>query len=330
MFFDKNKEYKNKRKGEGMKTFKALVILFLFFVTTSVLAQKDVVPITITNSSYHDLCAEYDSVNVALIGNVSNFSIIATHPIYQVTDYTSEEDWTNCSTNNTKTDYSFVPFSYPYWLKIYDNGVDYFRVNRQPLSWRPYGMTVTIDGVDYGDSGTNIQYIQIGRSTPNKDGRPQFFVLYSDGNIRLIPFPPLGRESVCFGSSVIVGPASVCKRPFADIASVDYRTESRTLFVVYRSGGTALLDVSTVTRTNAVIKVTVNYPTEKPFCTFRSMFVSGGNSDCDSIWWKGTNGVTKNSSIFLSSGTVGVEWFFYRQMKSKHNQSSPDIRVVLD
>ena len=113
-------------------------------------------------------------------------------------------------------------------------------------------------------------------SLPEWDSEwPRFFVLYMDGNLRLIPHPPEGMARVCFGSSVIVGPAAMSARPIAEIVSVRYLSASKTMEVDYAAGGSAILTLQEVDRTLARVGVTVNYGTVPPFATFRSMFVEG-------------------------------------------------------
>lgn len=290
------------------------------------------------NSSYCDTCAEHDNVNYAIYGDKTNFTITVTHPLYNVTDFISGEDWDNCPPADPSQDYAFTAFpanyhydgSFDNGKNKYDDGTDYLIFNRGATFWRPQGMTVTVNGINYGDDSSNIHFIEIGRRIPGYNEWPKFFVIYCDSNIRTIPFPPLGHSSIKFGTSVIVGPAPEAFRPFADIASVNYVTSIKTLYLTYRTGGTATIKIDSVTRTSTVLKVSVNYPTENPFCTIRSMWVVDGNSDCDHVWWKDENGVTNDYPIMNLPGAVGNEWFFYRQTKSIHNQSAPDVRIKLD
>ena len=274
-----------------------------------------------TNDSYADTCAEHDNVTATLRGDVHGFSITATHPTYVVTNWSCDEDWSNCPPNPPDTNYPFTPLV----TEVFNNGIDIVKLHRESLFWRPYGMRVTVNGSNGYD---DIHFVELYRRTPEGDGWPGFFVLYSDGYLRLIPFPPVGHDKVCFGSSVIPGPAPVAFRPYADIESVDYDTSSRTLSISYRTGGSALFDVNTLTRTNAVVEVVVDYPTSDPFCTVRSMFVENGNSDCDTVEWIDTSGAVHTDPVMSFAGTVGKQWLFKKVVPSKHNNSAPDIRIV--
>ena len=275
------------------------------------------------NGTYLDNCAEDDNVNVALIGEVTNFSIIATHATtYQPTNYTCLPNFTNCQ-QGTNVDYSFTPFT----EKTDFGAADYIIANRSALWWRPQGMTYTVNGYF---PKNDIHYVQIGKKIPGTSEWPQYFVLYSDGNMRLIPFPTVGHSSVCFGSSVVIGPAPISVRPFAEIETLDIRTTTPNyLHVTYRSGGSADIYFNNVSRTSATVNVSVKYQTDQSFCTFRSMFVSDGNSDCDNVWWKDLYGQVGEDHILAFTGIAGTEWLFNRKTISVHNQSAPDIRIVV-
>ena len=278
-----------------------------------------------TNNSYVSPCAEYDSVDYPHFGDPSNYWITATHPTWAVTNYDNIEDFSNCPTGNPDPVYNFSPILFH--SNVYDDhATQYMQVNRLAQFWRPQGMTVYVNGVKWYD---DIHFVELGRFITGSDGEwPIFLVLYCDGNLRLIPFPPVGHKKVAFGSSVIVGPAPIAYRPVVDIASVDYNTSARTLFVIYRSGGSATLDLNTVTRTNAIVKVAVNYPTDLPFCTLRSMFVDFGNSDCDTLEWKDLSGNIYDVPIMSFVDAPGTDWFYKRSFQSKHNNSAPDIRIT--
>lgn len=278
--------------------------------------------VSVTNGSYKDDCAEHDSVNVKISGGVSGFLVIATHPTnYVVSDYTNcMENFSNCVSEC----WSNYPFSTNELKKDYD-GL-YVIANRDEIFWRSNGMTVTCDGLPYFED--NIHYIEIGNKILGVDEYPQYFVLYCDGYMRLIPFPPMNHKSVCFGSSVLIGPAVGSRRPYADIESVDFRSVSKTLFIKYRAGGTAILDFGIVSRTNATVKVIVDYATDQSFCTLRSVYVADGNSDCDYVSVTQNNGVIYHYPIMSFTGGDGIAWFFHRRIESIQRQSAPDIAII--
>ncbi|HUI07091.1 MAG TPA: hypothetical protein VL486_08795 [Verrucomicrobiae bacterium] len=274
-----------------------------------------------TNASTSTLCAEEDNVNVALSGQVKAFSIEATHPMYAVSNSDCSANFSNCPP--PETGYPFTPLV----AKLFDDGVTVVEAVRESEWWRPNGMLAS---VDTGPAVTNMHYIRLYRKIADANEWPQFFVLYMDGNLRLIPHPPQGLSYVCFGSSVIVGPAVVTNRPIAEISAVRYVSSSNAVEVMYAGGGTATLDVSEVTRTNARVRVSVGYPTTVPFATFRSMYVEDGNADSDHVEWQSFSGTTNTAPILTYPGGEATEWFFYRSTASVHNTTAPDIRISID
>ncbi len=290
------------------------------------------------NFSYNTPCGENDNVMFFFRGDISQFSIKATHPTYTVTDYTLWSDFTDCLPwAHEYTNYSFTSRS----REIVNGGVhgvngDTVLAKRENSFWRPQGMTITVNG-NQSTKETNMHSLTLHRYIPDShslgnDEYPSFFVLYCDGNMRLIPFPPIGHPSVSYGSSVIIGPTENSYstdgqelRPLSEIESVDYRTQNKTMLVTYRSGGTAILDVNNTTRTQAVVKVTVNYPTDKPFCTFRSNYVSTEKCDTSTYYWKDFEQVVHINNILSLGEMVSDFWFFTRSSPSVTRNSSPDI-----
>ncbi|MCP4214951.1 MAG: hypothetical protein GY765_09850 [bacterium] len=273
-----------------------------------------------SNNSVATLCAEEDNVNIPLTGTVESFIIEALHPSYTVGTDNCNADFTNC--NAARTAYAFTPGV----TKIWDDGTTAVEVVTDAQWWRPSGMSVTVNG---DNMQTDVHYIRVYGKIADAYEWPQFFVLYQDGNMRLIPHPPAGSASVCFGSSVVVGPAAVAERPFVDIASVNYHSEDQALTVIYSSGGYATFHLDDVNRARARVRVDVDYDTTTlPFATFRSMFVATGNTDVDSVSWKDGSGANDEDIMDFTNGESG-EWLFYRKTRSQHNTSAPDIRITV-
>lgn len=271
------------------------------------------------NNSLSDVCAEHDNVSVLFVGQVTNYSITATHPMFFTpSDCNCASNFENCPAG-TNVDYQFAnPTVIEY------QGDTWAKYSRLASWWRDQGMTASYNGVFVA---TNVHQIDIGKKIPGFSSWPGYFTIYSDGYVRLIPFPPESFSSVCMGASIILGPSEPSDRPYSDIASVDVRVTNNTLFVAYRSGGTAIVDFAAVSRTSATLRVSANYPTDKPFCTIRTMFVSNGNSDCDSVIWQNDSTTTTNNIMDFRGGS-GTNWFFCRRYHSIQRDSAPDIRIV--
>lgn len=275
---------------------------------------------TAKNNSVATLCLEEDNINVPLWGNFNGFTVVATHPKYVVGIDNCVEDFTDCPPPSGM-DFSFAPLR----RKLYDDGITAVWVVRKDLFWRPGGMTVSVDGAVLE---TVIHRIEIARKVADEASWPIFCALYSDGNLRLIPHPKPGATAPCFGTSVIVGPAAEASRPLAEIASIDYNSSTETLTAYYSSGGSATLHVGAVDRTQARVKVGINYPTSLPFCTVRSNFVADGKSDADHVDWVTPAGAAMSQPIMIfPDGQQATSWVFNRKTRSTQRTSAPDIEI---
>ena len=284
--------------------------------------------IAATNGTVPNSCPEYDYVTVYHQGDVRGFSIIATHPQFDFSCCECPTNWYGCPTNTTSTDYTNGAPHFDH-QKVFDDGTNLLLINRLSAFWRPHGMFVFTNGVLCDTN--EIHFIELARKIPDTNQWPTFGAIYCESYTRWIPFPPLGYSNVCMGISAVIGPAVIAERPYADIYSIDYRIASQTLFVTYRNGGTATLDVSTVTRSNAIVKARlgVDFPTDKPFVTIRSMWVSDTMCDVAYVEWVDTSSISHTNSIMSFPGGIGTEWFYRRYTPSAHTPSAPSIRIIL-
>ena len=267
------------------------------------------------NNSYSTTCAEEDNINVPIFARrLDRFGVVATHPTYDVGVDNCEADFSGCTTMAFETADICTP--------LFDDGTNIVHGCTVTGWWRPYSMNIVVVG---GSSGS-YHYLTLYRKIQGEDLWPQFLVLYEDGNMRLKPHPPAGRLDSCYGSSVIVGPATPSSRPYVDIQEVQVNLPELSLDLAYRDGGTAHIDLA-VDRSQAVALVEVDHliGTEVPFATFRSMHVSDGNADVDHIQ------ASAGDFPVLAGWTAleGPWWFFYRAVRSTHNTSAPDIRIEI-
>lgn len=294
----------------------ALLCLFTLALPRAGLAQ------TAVNRSTATTCAEHDNVSVSLSGNIASFTVEATPPSYDVGVDNCSADFTNCAPSTDPT----YPFSAAVYGLLNEDGDVVVDAVREASWWRPTGMTAWAND---GSPSFDIHYLRIYKRIAGVNSWPQVLVLYADGNLRLIPHPSVGWGARCFGSSVIVGPAAPAIRPLAEIASVHYVSASKSLFVTYKAGGSAVLTLEAVDRTITRVRVTVTYPTDvAPFATFRSMYVTDGNADVDHVLWKDTGGILHDDPVMTVAGGDGREWKFRRALPSQHNRSAPDIRIA--
>ncbi|KAK3599476.1 hypothetical protein CHS0354_006598 [Potamilus streckersoni] len=178
-----------------------------------------------------------------------------------------------------------------------------------------------------GHSYNNVSYFRIYRPIPWNSGYAQVFVMYQDGNTRLLPVPPEGVDWIPFGSSVIIGQANpTVVRPYATVVGVHLDLQSLIMNVKYKDGGSAKLKLeNSLTETRVVVyDIVFGENNLYPFATFRSMYVSEGNSDVDHV---SVNGVQPRHIMEDFGSIMGNSFVFYRKCMSKHLNLSPDIYI---
>lgn len=179
-----------------------------------------------------------------------------------------------------------------------------------------------------GESYNNVSYFRIYRPIPWNSGYAQVFVLYQDGNARLLPVPPEGVDWIPFGSSVIVGQTDpTVVRPYASITDAYIDVNKLGIRLHYKDGGSCRLTLlSSLTETRVVVSdlFLARNPILFPFTTFRSMYVAEGNSDVDSIK---INGIYSRHIMDDFNAMMGRSFVFHRKCMSRHLNLSPDIYI---
>jgi hypothetical protein len=282
--------------------------------------------LSVSNYSTPTSCAEEDNVNAPIYGSVRAFTITATHPVYTYGTLQCPErceaDFSNCS--GSATGFPFTPLT----TTLFDDGTTVVEAVREASWWLSTGMVVS---VNHAASAQNMHYIRLYQKIAGVQEWPQFLVFYMDGNLRLIPHPRPGFSSVCFGSSVVVGPAPESARPYCAVRSVDFDTFTRRLTVNYVEGGQSVLAVQQVDRTAAVVRVTVNYPTTGPIATFRSMYVNDGTNDVSELWrtvlTEAEQRIIMTVKVMEFGPLPALRLEFRRTQCSSHNTTSPDLTL---
>lgn len=195
--------------------------------------------------------------------------------------------------------------------------------------WWLINKTMTIRVLDTGKIFHDADYIRIYNRIPwTKDNFAQNFVIYQDGNIRLLPFAPREFDWIPFGSSVLIGQIEPSHhRPFASIKQIDILVQNLKLWIYFEDGGSLALNIIP-NLNHTIIEVSdVNFVKDKrkhPFLTFRSMWVANGNADVDQVI---VDGQTDKHIMSNWHKIDGASFEFYRKCISKHNTQSPDILV---
>ncbi|WAR00814.1 hypothetical protein MAR_025186 [Mya arenaria] len=190
----------------------------------------------------------------------------------------------------------------------------------------PDSMTVHLAAT--GRSYHNVSYFRIYRPIPWNGGYAQVFVLYQDGNARLLPVPPEGLEWIPFGSSVIIGQTDpTMVRPYASITDAYIDATNLGIELLYKNGGSSKLKISSSlseTRVTVSDLFLTQDPVIFPFTTFRSMYVAEGNSDVDSVLVNGDHPLHIMGNF---NYLIGRSFVFRRRCMSRHLMLSPDIYI---
>lgn len=278
------------------------------------------------NRSYCTTCAEEDNINIPLFTDhrVRHFRVVATHPEYNVGVDNCAADFSGCDSG---TSIGTAPAN---CQPLLDDGINVIKVCTEPDWWLGVNNTMQVRVDNQIMSGHRLIWH---RKIQDEASWPEFMVLYQDGNMRLKPHPPSGRADVCFGSSVIIGPAPPATRPYVEIEEVLINPVTLSLDILYRNGEGAWLKLS-VDRNQAVAEVKVGYEASQPFATLRSMYVSDGKADVDHIETsEGTFSFLSGSPAAWTTAWTALEgpwWFFHRQVRSEHNTSAPDILIEVE
>lgn len=209
---------------------------------------------------------------------------------------------------------------------LYDDGKVKVQAINIDFWWRaPQVMRIGVLG---GSTNNNAHYLRIVRKEPTLAGYNEIFVLYEDGNARIIPFPPESLSWVPYGASVILGPTVEGPRPVAPIDALTVDPKDLRVDIQYEGGATAQVELF-VDRERSVVDVGgITYDTgTQSFARLRSMWVRDGKSDLDRV--AGRAGVFPISRGWDTLD--GSWWRFFREVPSYHNTYCPDFAVeVLD
>ena len=217
-----------------------------------------------------------------------------------------------------------VPFSMFHDKRVLLEGVD------KDFWWLNSNGQMTVKVIETNKTFSIAEYIRIYVHIPwNLDNWCQIFVLYQDGNVRLLPKTPPRFDWIPFGSSILVGETNQAfRRPHAPIRHIDIYTETLRFDITYYDGNTVSLTVNSDVFDTSFTLNNIQFHKQRrlPILTFRSMYVSEGNSDCDHI---NIDGKYDFNIISNWSEISGNTFFFYRKCISKHNTQSPDYLVQI-
>ncbi len=317
----------------------AVGLLAVALVAALVAGLAEQALVEAVNQSKITSCAELDNGNIPLITPsnsqpISSYAIEAVHPKYEFDKDCAAPNFHSENGEWEKDLQEEYDFKNPGKFLIFDDHVTVVVAERYSKWWRRRGMTA----VSWMDTILDAHLIKVSK----KVGPGEFaevLVLYQDGNVRLKPLPRVDQpphadrpwvHDNLFGSSVVVGPAPVSDRPFAEISAVQYLPECDSLEIIYRSGESATIRFDSVTRESTRIEVEVNYATPPgvALATLRSMYVADDNADMERVAWVGADGQSREQHVMAFNKAQGSGFLFKRDtVSTKHNTSAPDIWI---
>ncbi|KAK3609412.1 hypothetical protein CHS0354_001342 [Potamilus streckersoni] len=217
-------------------------------------------------------------------------------------------------------------------VTAYNNGMTIIEVVDVDMWWR-VNETMTLKTLNNGRVFQGVDYFRIYRKIPwSEKDFCQVFVMYQDGNVRLLPITPHGLDWIPFGSSILIGQSDhMAVRPAAPLRNADVDPKELTIQLTYWDGSFLSLKLDVTMKETTVLVSDAVYArslASYPFLTFRSMWVADGKADVDYV------SVDGNEPYHILSGWEtlrGNSYAFFRKCISKHNTLSPDIRVkILD
>lgn len=282
--------------------------------------------VSVTNSSEPVICAEKDNVTLSFSGgDIRKFRVAASHPTYlsSLQRDNLAADWTNCDFGpQPPRAANAAPPKPPQRFTIYEEPAQWVVGWRFEHFWRPATATVRIgERVEKG-----VHLIQLWQIRPN--GGEEVVVFYpQDGYWRMRPLGPKGRDLTAFGSSFLIGPVEVDRRPLVRLKEVAFDPEARLFTLQYALGGSAAVKLAEVSASRLALDVTFDKPIAgRPFAAMRSMYVTEFNNDVArvAVRAKGEKGWREDSIMDFKGADVTHLWAG-RTVPSQHNTSSPDM-----
>ncbi|CAC5401887.1 unnamed protein product [Mytilus coruscus] len=196
--------------------------------------------------------------------------------------------------------------------------------------WPQNNDRMTVKVMETGKEFDYADYLRIYIPVPwNSINWCQIFVIYQDGNVRILPITPPGVDWIPFGSSLVVGETNpFSRRPYSAIRHIDFHAKQFRMDIYHYDGNNASLVLNSKMFETSMIIENFQFKRQSllPVLTFRSMFVTEGNADCDHVNVDGKQDIRIQSNW---TEVLGTTFFFYRKCISKHNTQSPDYLVEI-
>ena len=298
---------------------KSLVAAFIL-ATVSLSASAETLAVRIENKSHPTLCAEDDNVQLDLRGAAQKFTLEARQPaaIGTIVADSTAPDFTDCITKDEPPQ----PGSERLRVILHEDDQSILVGYRVTGFWRRAEVPLRVrENVTH-----QLQLVQLFIKTPR--GPYEYLVLYPlDGYWRARPLPPARLEQVAYGTSFLVGPIEQKERPFVPLKEIAYDPAKRAFNIAFEKGGNATLTIATPTEQAAKIDVTLSAAVkDKPFLTFRSMYVTESNADSARVEWKAPDAKGwREAPVMQFKGGDATQMRLGRVVPSRHNTSAPDM-----
>lgn len=270
------------------------------------------------SQGYVTRCAEMDNVLVALEHpSVTRFAIRARHPAYLAgrEGDSMAPDFTDCDFPEEPI-WDYAPFS----VTLYEDERILLRGHRLAKSWRP-------EEVDFTVGDRTVRGLHLTQLFVKLDGRPvEVLVLYpSDGYWRPRPLPPVDRDETGFGSSLLVGPIELDRRPLVRLSGVTFDPGTLSYRLRFARGGEGVVRVASARRGETRLEVSFEAPmADGPFAMLSSMHVAPDNADVSRVSVR-EGPLWRTLPIDALESAEGAEFDFGRDAPSRHNFSAPDV-----
>lgn len=277
--------------------------------------------VTARSVGYVTRCAEMDNVLVALeSAEVRRFEVRATLPAYiaGMEGDSMAADFTDC----VFPEEPIWRFTDNFSTTLWEDERILLLGHRLKETWRP-------EEVSFRVGGRRVNGLHLTQLHVKLDGRPvEVLVLYpNDGYWRPKPLPPVGREDTGFGSSILMGPIEIDRRPLVKITEVDFEPATLTYRLRFANGGTGSVRVASVARGEIRLEVAFDAAvTGVPFAMISSMHVAPDNADVARVGVRPAGeAIRRDVAIDALDVAVGAEFAFGRDVPSRHNFSAPDV-----
>lgn len=274
--------------------------------------------VEVANASEPGLCAEKDNVTLTLASAaVRRFRVEAAHPAYvgELAADRAEPDWTDCD------DISAAAAAPPSRaVVIYEDADVRLTGYAHPGFWRPADAPVQVG--ERIERGLHLVQLWVRR-----EGRlEEVLAVYpADGYWRIRPLPPASLGGGAYGSSVLIGPVEVERRPFVGLTDMAFDPKTLTFTLAYARGGTGTVRLAALDRERLALEAAFDSPVSgAPFAALRSMHVAEANADVARVALRDADAWREEPIMrFRRAAAAGV--WAGRRTPSRHNASAPDL-----